>query len=539
MANQEFAQIDQIIQRNLKAFQKDGALTVRPGYKITGDWVTSKPAIVVTVKEKKDVPGDQQLPAKIEGVPVDVRQASPVELLRLANPDAYRALLAQGRKELTIAEFPQERLIATGEPVTPGPSAAEIEAEAKPQIKYTPAPGVQLDEVNEEMSITCHASPDAGWPTLKAFLTSTNSSLTVGMYDFTSGHILQTLEATLGARGELTLTLDNPPKNPSADQTDEETVTALAQTMKNRFAEAWALVRSDKAIQKWIFPTAYHIKVAVKDSSSFWLSSGNWNNSNQPDFADPAHPTSNELTKADRDWHVVVENQTLAQIFEAFLKHDFQIASSNQSGVGAQGFAIEEVLPEIQDIEALAAKPRRLFKPLDIQNKKIRIQPILTPDNYATQVLKLIESAKSKFYMQTQYIHPSDKDGDQDFMALIEAVKQKIADGLDVRLITSQFQAQGGWLEKLQEAGVDLSVVRIQNRVHNKGIVVDSGVVMLGSHNWSADGTLRNRDASLIVFDAEAASYYEQIFVQDWTTLAKQSLPTPVASSRAAKAGRQ
>lgn len=30
---------------------------------------------------------------------------------------------------------------------------------------------------------------------------------------------------------------------------------------------------------------AYHIKVRVDDSDQFWLSSGNWKNSSQPDIA--------------------------------------------------------------------------------------------------------------------------------------------------------------------------------------------------------------------------------------------------------------
>jgi len=41
-------------------------------------------------------------------------------------------------------------------------------------------------------------------------------------------------------------------------------------------------------------------------------------------------------------------------------------------------------------------------------------------------------------------------------------------------------------------------VLRIQERVHSKGLVVDSKVVMVSGENWSADGTLRNRDADLI-----------------------------------------
>jgi len=121
--------------------------------------------------------------------------------------------------------------------------------------------------------------------------------------------------------------------------------------------------------------------------------------------------------------------------------------------------------------------------------------------------------------MQTQYIHPSDQPQDKDFTALIEAVREKHRNGVDVRLITSQYENTAQWMEKLKEYDLD-KVLRIQDRVHNKGIVVDSKVVALGSQNWSGDGTLRNRDATLIIHNPDIAQYYEQIFVQDWTTLA-------------------
>ena len=74
----------------------------------------------------------------------------------------------------------------------------------------------------------------------------------------------------------------------------------------------------------------------------------------------------------------------------------------------------------------------------------------------------------------------------------------------------------------MQSAGLDLSHVRIQANVHNKGIVVDLQVVAVGSQNWSGDGTLRNRDATLIIYNAEAAQYWEQIFIHDWTKMASQ-----------------
>ena len=75
----------------------------------------------------------------------------------------------------------------------------------------------------------------------------------------------------------------------------------------------------------------------------------------------------------------------------------------------------------------------------------------------------------------------------------------------------------------MQAVGIELSAVRIQTGVHNKGVVVDSSVVMLSSQNWSGDGVLHNRDAGLVVYDEEAAKYYEEIFIHDWKYLASQT----------------
>jgi phosphatidylserine/phosphatidylglycerophosphate/cardiolipin synthase-like enzyme len=133
--------------------------------------------------------------------------------------------------------------------------------------------------------------------------------------------------------------------------------------------------------------------------------------------------------------------------------------------------------------------------------------------------MPLIQSAQQKFYMQTQYIHPSGKTGDEDHDALIAAVKERIDAGVDVRLITSEYQT-ADWVEKVAQAGIPPSALRRQPKVHNKGVVVDGKVVMVSSQNWSADGTLRNRDAGLIIHNAEAATYFEQIFLHDWDYLA-------------------
>jgi hypothetical protein len=78
--------IDQVIRQNFQALRKPGVLLVRPGYQATGGWVTKKPAIVVTVERKHDdLPAQDRLPETLGGYPVDVREASALEKLRVKN----------------------------------------------------------------------------------------------------------------------------------------------------------------------------------------------------------------------------------------------------------------------------------------------------------------------------------------------------------------------------------------------------------------------------------------------------------------------
>ena len=517
------AAVDQVITQNMTALTKPGVLSVRPGYEATGGWLTRNPAIVVTVAHKSDlvVPQDR-LPETLGGFPVDVRQADALQQMRAANPGLFAAAAATARPELERPAFPFERDI-TGQSLAPiADSVAALRRPSKPQLDYRPPADATLDAIEDEFTLTCHASPDAGWTTLKPFLEGTRQRLTVGMYDLTSAHVLHTLEeAAAGKR--LALMLDHPAPNKTRDQTDEDSVSALRKALGDGFSFAWALERGDPMAAKWTFPNAYHIKVAVRDGTAFWLSSGNWNNSNQPDIDPVGDPAGSAATakRSDRDWHVIVEHEGLAKVYEAFLKNDLADALENQTEPAEQAGLMAAIADLAQPAESIA--PRRFktfFAPKKI-TARMKIQPTLTPDNSVDFVLPFIESARTSFWMQTQYIHPSNKAGDEKLAALIEAVARKVKDGLDVRLIMSEFETID-YLELLQDAGIDLAHVRIQANVHNKGMIVDGEVVALGSQNWSADGVIRNRDATLIIYNREAAQYWGQIFEHDWVNMAAQ-----------------
>ena len=109
------------------------------------------------------------------------------------------------------------------------------------------------------------------------------------MYQFTAPHIFEAIEAAVTPAGrKFELILHPVPEKPAktgvkADDLDEEkdVIPPLEEKMKKRFEKTWATLISKKN-PDGLFASAYHIKVAVRDGNTFWLSSGNWQSSNQP-----------------------------------------------------------------------------------------------------------------------------------------------------------------------------------------------------------------------------------------------------------------
>jgi hypothetical protein len=517
---EDLSDVGAVIDRNMTAFDKPGVLSVRPGYKVRNDWLTSTPSIVVTVRHKTAHPAEGELlPAEVSGVPVDVRQASPAKALELEDPHTYASGLRLAPNLGSVPHFPDEQTLAGVHPAAAASAHAQLAAVAKPELSYSGPPGVTLDPVEAQATITLSASPDAGWPVLKAFLAGTAQRLTVGLYDFTSAHVLRAVTDSLPGK-QLNLVLDHPGKNPTADQTDANTVSDLRQALGQDFTQAWALTHTDPDATAWIYPTAYHIKVAVRDRAAFWLSSGNWNNSNQPDI-DPVHVPADaqQARRRDRDWHVVVEQPQLAGVFEDYIRNDQQVASGHNTPPEAAGKPLTPPSLGSAGTPAFA----QFFPPATVSGV-IKIAPLLTPDPgvYAGAVKALIASATQTLYMQFQYIEPP-KAGDataQPFTDLINAVIDRQRNGVEVKIIMSEFET-AGYLEQLQALGLDVvRNVKIQKNVHNKGIVVDGATVLVSSQNWSADGTLWNRDAGVIVYHQDAAQYFQQVFLHDWEHLA-------------------
>jgi hypothetical protein len=121
--------------------------------------------------------------------------------------------------------------------------------------------------------------------------------------------------------------------------------------LKNRFELAWATLVS-KAHPEGLWASAYHIKVAVRDGAAVWLSSGNWQSSNQPDVhpfaANPGKLPAQFQRKYNRDYHAIIINDRLASIYETYIKRDFELASAQAEG--PESFAAPDLFVPEEEI---------------------------------------------------------------------------------------------------------------------------------------------------------------------------------------------
>lgn len=479
-------------------------LSVELGYVFRNGWITDERAIVVTRRPKAGVPKRREatyaaLPKNVEGLPLEVVEPSIEDLIRHIRP---------GRAtEEAFGRFALSQ-----------------------EITYVPPQETPPEAITGTMRVIAHLSPDAGWPQLEEFLKQTSKRLVIGVFDFGAPHVVKEL-ATLKRKTsfeDLKLVMQRGESvgegTKEDDLHDQEVVDELEEALGNRFDNAWVKIGS---VNGWV-ASSYHIKVIVRDGTACWLSSGNLQSSNQPDanpLADDP-PVRKWLNKFNREWHAIVANEDLAQVFEKYLLHDFD---NNQEGIGFDELALPDVLvPAALFVPTPAedAKPFQYFEPFD-ETREFTVQPLLTPDeeSYHKVVLDLINNAESELLIQNQTFN-APKEGHDKLQELLEAVLARQEAGVTVKIIfrlLDRTKVRKN-LEALQDLGFNMDNIRVQRNCHTKGMVVDKKKVLLGSQNWSNAGVSVNRDASLLFDDEPLAAYFREVFDHDWNSLARSDI---------------
>jgi hypothetical protein len=483
-------------------------LSVKADYLFRDGAITDDFGVIVGVAPGAMTdPASLGLPGRLEGVAISVETADPRTIAeqRLAfNTEAFAGRKAHYERDLSDPRF-------------------------------------NLDPVEDDMKITLHVSPEAGWPELKQFLANDdNNQLTIGMYHMTAPHVVKAIEEIAKRddskivltidrqRGDADVPDDIGGETKADDIPEEKTLKKLAQIARTRFKWAPASLSASG-----LFPTAYHIKVAVwskvaargrQSDHSFWLSSGNWQSSNQApierEVADIGKVTQDEVEAYNREWHAIVEHAGLAATFRNHLEQDFE-----DNDKAAKEEAPVPVMPEVLvPLDLVSEAPRaRVFQPFKpkVITGNIKVQPLLTPDNYPEVIAELISRAKDRVLIENQSFNlwKEINTTPEHFLDIVKAVRDRQKKGLDVRIIfRSGFGKERDTLRQMKAFGLksDADHVRYFDKCHTKGIVIDDEIAVLGSQNWTAAGTGPNRDASLVIWNRDANAYFARTFEYDW-----------------------
>ena len=358
--------------------------------------------------------------------------------------------------------------------------------------------------------IIAYASPDSTFAVTKKLIDGARRSILIGIYDFSAPYMEELLLAALARRVKVSLMLDIDSK------TESEMFDRLVQ-MGVRGVSAPSCANSTVHVF-----SSSHEKVIVIDGEWVLVQSGNYSSNSIPMNVEDGRPGAH-FRHGNRDTGLAIQSAELARFFADLLESDMALVE-----------AVPEMLrkPVEDDFflveRAPAHRPARLF-PSEVFSlaAPLTIQPVLSPDNYMDLMPGLIANARKSVLIEQQYIRASQPLVSQLLAAIADA--RRAAPELDVRIVLGKLFGEDDVrkektnLATLAESfglmvGDNIRYINTDQFVHchNKMIIVDGESLLVSSQNWSDAAVSRNREAGVWLTHAGIATYFTEIFENDW-----------------------
>jgi HKD family nuclease len=166
-------------------------------------------------------------------------------------------------------------------------------------------------------------------------------------------------------------------------------------------------------------------------------------------------------------------------------------------------------------VELLISSDKTMSSALggDIKIKKTKIE-LLNDEKYYYYVLNALSSAKKEINIIMFSIYKCKKTEDLIY-ALINARKK----GIMVRVILDgEVESNRALKHLLSSERIPVKLTKHQ-RTHNKLIIIDDKVVVLGSHNWTDKALFENRESSVAIIDKKIVNREKDYFELLWGSI--------------------
>ena len=255
--------------------------------------------------------------------------------------------------------------------------------------------------------------------------------------------------------------------------------------------------------------TMMHSKVAVRDNSSVWMSTGNWKSSSLP-LPDEG---------GNREWSAIIESESVTQmVLERLIfdeNSDYVTSGSNVTMPnGWSPYLFPTPVGETTSSIETSAE----------------ISLLTCPDDCITGLADMIGSAESEILLSLQYLEMDWYWGWQS-NPLLDALLDAAQRGVSIRLIMNAHYIDENpevrdSVEEFNENwsamhGYDVQAILMTEndyveKVHNKGAIIDGDKVLISSINWGDNSILKNREMGFLIHSELITEPYLSSWWEDW-----------------------
>ncbi|MHA1860380.1 MAG: phospholipase D-like domain-containing protein [Candidatus Asgardarchaeia archaeon] len=343
-----------------------------------------------------------------------------------------------------------------------------------------------LETFSGTFNVTAFVSPDNSYEVIVNAIDSATCEIDLEIYLFSHPYLLDAINRALQRNNSMmvNIIMDGAPLGYYSAKYNRYVAYNLTSSGYPNVNISWASSTF----------TFTHAKFCIIDREIVIVESANWAKSSIP----------LEGKSGNREWGVIIKDDEVVDYFLQVFYNDMTIA--------------EPVTEPPTDYKEPSYTFYGSYSPnFESQNfvGYMRITPVFSPDTSRDAILNLIDSANESIEIQEMYIYSEDAVISEFIDAIVDAKSR----GVSVRVILGDRSDENNQTaELLSSYGIEVAFSSSEfDTMHNKGIIVDGKVVLISSINWSGNSVENNREAGVIIYNEDVASYFLEVFNYDWS----------------------